>query len=74
MQANSDGWRRRQAIHLVSQLPESHEDALAVLAYAHELLTGFLAPVVVIDAGDHAVLAFSSASERHLTNSKCKPA
>lgn len=36
-------WRRRHAIQIVAQLPESRADALAVLAFARELVDGFLA-------------------------------
>ena len=33
---------RRQAIQLVSQLPDNTADALAVLDHARDLVTGFL--------------------------------
>lgn len=39
----SEAWHRRHAIQIVSQLPESTEDALAVLRCAQELVEGFLA-------------------------------
>lgn len=35
-------WHRRQAINVVAALPETHEDALAVLDFARELVEGFL--------------------------------
>lgn len=50
---NSDrGWTRqgaerelkRIAIQIAAQLPEGESDALAVLKYANELVTGYLRP------------------------------
>lgn len=38
----NEGWKKRQAIHIASQLPENTEDALAVLRYAMELVTEYL--------------------------------
>ena len=35
-------WLRRQAIHIVAQLPENREDSLAVLEYANWLVKEFL--------------------------------
>lgn len=35
-------WLRRQAVHLVAQLPENEEDALQVLAHARELVLQFI--------------------------------
>jgi hypothetical protein len=40
---NNTGWQKRHAIQIVSQLPENVEDALAVLDYARDLVTDFLA-------------------------------
>lgn len=60
MRVKSDGWRRRHALQIVTQLPENHDDAIAVLELARELVDGFL----VGEKSDHPVLAFSSASER----------
>ena len=39
---SNDRWLRRQAIQIASQLPEGRDDALAILRYASELVTGFL--------------------------------
>ena len=53
-------WRRRQAIQLVAQLPESIDDALEVLELAKELVKGFLSedqpPVPLTETA--GVLAF----------------
>lgn len=38
MGTNPEPWVRRHALHLASQLPDDPEDALAVLAYARELV------------------------------------
>lgn len=35
-------WHRRQAINVVAALPETQEDALAVLDLARDLVEGFL--------------------------------
>lgn len=35
-------WQRRHAIHVVSQLPDDPEDALAVLRFAIEVVERFL--------------------------------
>jgi hypothetical protein len=35
-------WLRRQAVQLAAQLPDGRDDALAILRYASELVTGFL--------------------------------
>lgn len=35
-------WLRRQAVHLVAQLPENEEDALRVLSHARELIIQFV--------------------------------
>jgi hypothetical protein len=40
-----EGWKRRQAIQLASQLPEDPQDALRVLELTRELVLGFLVPV-----------------------------
>jgi hypothetical protein len=37
-----DRWLRRQAVPLAAQLPDGKDDALAILRYATELVTGFL--------------------------------
>lgn len=37
-----DRWLRRQAAHVIVQLPEDQEDAAAILSYARELLTDFV--------------------------------
>jgi hypothetical protein len=36
-------WHRRHALMIASQLPEDHNDALAVLCAAIDLVQGFLA-------------------------------
>jgi hypothetical protein len=36
-------WHRRHALNIASQLPEDHDDALAVLCAAMDLVQGFLA-------------------------------
>lgn len=35
-------WQKRQAVHIVAQLPENIEDALAVLEYARDLVASWL--------------------------------
>lgn len=35
-------WLRRQAVHLVAQLPENEEEALQVLTHARELILQFI--------------------------------
>lgn len=40
-----DSTYRRQALQLASQLPESREDALAVLEYLRQLVDSFVAPI-----------------------------
>lgn len=35
-------WHKRNAIHIVAQLPDDPKDALIVLALARALVTGFL--------------------------------
>lgn len=37
-------WQRRHAIHIVSELPEDPEDALAVLRLAMDVVERFLVP------------------------------
>jgi hypothetical protein len=37
-----DVWLRRQALQIACQLPESEADALKVLEYARELVSGFM--------------------------------
>lgn len=39
-----DAARRRHALQLATQLPESREDALAVIAYLRSLVDTFMAP------------------------------
>lgn len=41
-QIHSDAWRRRHAMALAAQLPEAHEDAVAVLKLMEELIAGFM--------------------------------
>lgn len=42
MKKADHNWRRRHAIQIAAQLPESPEDALVVLELARELVEGFL--------------------------------
>jgi hypothetical protein len=65
------GWRRRQAIQIVSQLPEDTDDALAVLDLAVLLVKSFLVEtqpaLVAVDRADRSaeIKAFpASASSR----------
>jgi hypothetical protein len=47
-----NAWRRRHAVQIVAQLPESTEDAIAVLELAKQLVQSFLMeaqPVLVLD-------------------------
>lgn len=39
---HSDAWRRRHALALAAQLPEHHEDAVAVIRLMQDLIEGFL--------------------------------
>jgi hypothetical protein len=41
--AKIEGWHRRHAVMLASQLPEKHEDSLIILQLATQLVTDFLA-------------------------------
>ncbi len=43
MPRGSEAWLRRQAIQIACQLPDDPVQALKVLAYASELVNGFLA-------------------------------
>lgn len=57
------GWHRRQAVQIVSQLPEATSDAVIVLELAKHLVEGFLAePAAQPEAleRDSVVVAFSS--------------
>lgn len=51
----SEAWLKRQALNIVAQLPEEPEDALAVLAYAVELVSGFMKPRKVPEKRQGAV-------------------
>lgn len=42
MNRSSEAWKKRLALQVVQQLPEDQKDALAVLSYAKELVTGFM--------------------------------
>ena len=64
MRVKSEGFRKRHAIRIAAELPDNPEDALAILAYAQQLVRDFLRdegsqPVVSASP----ILAFSSASE-----------
>ena len=37
---------KRMAVQIASQLPEDESEALAILNYTRELLTGFLRPTI----------------------------
>lgn len=41
--AAHDRWRRRQATILIGQLPEDHDDAVAILDYARGIVLDFIA-------------------------------
>lgn len=60
-------WRRRQAVQIVAQLPESPEDALAVLELAKLLVQSFLLesqPTLVLDRPADVRAFPASASSR----------
>lgn len=40
---HSEEWKKRHAMALAAQLPERHDEAIAVLNYMQKLVTGFLA-------------------------------
>ena len=40
----SEGSRRRQALHIAAQLPQSREDALLVIDLVRGLVEGYFAP------------------------------
>lgn len=49
MKDDDQAWQRRHAIHVVSQLPDDPQDALAVLRFAVEVVERFLvAPQVAL--------------------------
>lgn len=50
---------RRHAIQIVAQLPESEDEAVRVLHYARQIVTGFLS--MKEDVGECQVLAFKQA-------------
>lgn len=62
-----DASHRRHAIQIVAALPDSTEDALAVLAFAKELVEKFLAshepPLRVLDRERGSVVLLSSATK-----------
>lgn len=45
-------WQKRQAIQIVMQLPDDREEALKVLAFARDLVTGWLADDEGVPAAD----------------------
>lgn len=62
-----DAWHRRHAIQIVAALPETPEDALAVLDLAKQLVEGFLSepqrPERLLERERGAVVSLSSASK-----------
>lgn len=40
--SEDNGWRRRHALHVVTQLPDNTDDALEVLRLAREVVERFL--------------------------------
>lgn len=48
-------WLRRQAVHIVAQLPENEEEALKVLSFARELIIQFVGEDA--DGRDRRVIA-----------------
>lgn len=44
MGRHSKAWHRRHALQIAAQLPEDHDDALAVVSLVQELVNGFLVP------------------------------
>lgn len=42
MDSNLDAWLRRQAVHIVDELPDDPGHMLKVLAYAREFVESFL--------------------------------
>lgn len=64
---SDSGWRRRQAVQIVAQLPESPEDAIAVLELAKLLVQSFLMetqPALVLDRTAEVRAFPASASSR----------
>lgn len=61
-----EAWHRRHAIQVAASLPESPEDALAVLELARQLVEGFLSGQRLerpLDRERGAVVSLSSASK-----------
>lgn len=54
MGRHSKAWHRRHALQIAAQLPEDHDDALAVVSLVQELVDGFLAPGEPAEPGDSA--------------------
>jgi hypothetical protein len=62
-----NAWRRRQAVQIVAQLPDSPEDALAVLEFAKMLVQGFLMeaqPTLVLERTAEVRVFPASANSR----------
>lgn len=57
-------WRRRQALTIAAQLPESRADALLVLQHARELVESFMGAPLPLHPpqAEGVVLAFPEAS------------
>jgi hypothetical protein len=64
MRVKSESLRKRHAMQLAGELPSNEEDALAILAYMHVLVRGYLREELQPPVASSPVLAFSSASER----------
>jgi hypothetical protein len=62
---NNEAWHRRHAIHIVSELPDDYQDAIAVLRLAIEVVEKFLIPDVPQPARE-AVFLLSAARKRSL--------
>lgn len=56
---SDQAWQRRQAVQIVSMLPEDLDDATRVLELAKELLDGFLRPAQPAREVSATVLPFS---------------
>lgn len=64
---SDNGWKRRQAVQIVSQLPEKPEDAMEVLELAKLLVQSFLMetqPTLVLERTAEVRAFPASASSR----------
>lgn len=67
MPTNQEAWRRRHAIQIAAQLPESTEDAIAVLGYVREIVDTFLAVREAPAAGVVSLSERSATARRSAT-------